>query len=217
MPEREIPDLTDAERETLEGILSHKTAKEIARDLDISHHAVEKRLKRAREKLGVTTSLKAARLYASRYGTTVSKDSDLAAPAFSPQVSSHATPGGDRLFTIGGTSLMFTSILLFAAVSGAGGAPIQNDGFDTLDKDRSGYIEIDEFSATVFAAPQITRVKVVKGESATANTIEPEEAVAMIQSLYERLDKDDDNRLSRAEYGAKGDTGNIRVIAVERD
>lgn len=50
-----------------------KSAKEIAVDLGISHHAVEKRLKMARTKLGATSSLEAARMLgeAERYGQAV--------------------------------------------------------------------------------------------------------------------------------------------------
>lgn len=60
--------LTERERECLREWLRHKTAKEIALDLGISHHAVEKRLKMARTKLGVSTSLEAARLLAADEG-----------------------------------------------------------------------------------------------------------------------------------------------------
>ncbi|WP_260484283.1 EF-hand domain-containing protein [Sphingomicrobium flavum] len=74
-----IDRLTDNERQCLERVLDHQTAKEMARDLGISHHAVEKRLKRAREKLGAATSLEAARIYGARYGRPVSGQSDLAA------------------------------------------------------------------------------------------------------------------------------------------
>ena len=54
--------LTGAERECLRRCLDHQTAKEMALDLDISHHAVEKRLKMARAKLGLSSSLEVARL-----------------------------------------------------------------------------------------------------------------------------------------------------------
>ena len=43
--------LTGGEKECLRRFLRHQTAKEIALDLGISHHAVEKRLKMARVKL----------------------------------------------------------------------------------------------------------------------------------------------------------------------
>ena len=65
------------------GVLNLKSAKEIARDLGISAHAVEKHLRVARQKLGVSTSAEGARIYASRTGGSVfphSQSSDLAAP-----------------------------------------------------------------------------------------------------------------------------------------
>jgi DNA-binding CsgD family transcriptional regulator len=54
--------LTKAERECLKRCLSHQTAKQMALDLGISPHAVEKRLKMARAKLGLSSSLEAAKL-----------------------------------------------------------------------------------------------------------------------------------------------------------
>ena len=54
--------LTTAERECLKRCLSHQTAKQMALDLGISPHAVEKRLKMARAKLGLSSSLEAAKL-----------------------------------------------------------------------------------------------------------------------------------------------------------
>jgi DNA-binding CsgD family transcriptional regulator/Ca2+-binding EF-hand superfamily protein len=54
--------LTENERICLARRLRHQTAKEMAIDLGISPHAVEKRLKMARTKLGVSSSLEAARL-----------------------------------------------------------------------------------------------------------------------------------------------------------
>jgi len=84
MDERDpIERLTEREREALRGWLHHKTAKEIALDLGISHYAVEKRLKTARLKLGVATSLEAARQLAASegYGPAVAQTADLAPPA----------------------------------------------------------------------------------------------------------------------------------------
>jgi DNA-binding CsgD family transcriptional regulator len=54
--------LTEREKLCLRQWLQHKSAKEIAAELSISHHAVEKRLKMARTKLGATSSLEAARM-----------------------------------------------------------------------------------------------------------------------------------------------------------
>lgn len=77
--------LTDKEKEALRMWLDRATAKEIAIDLGVSHHAVEKRLKSARAKLGVSSSLAAARLLADAeaadepgYQHTASQPADLA-------------------------------------------------------------------------------------------------------------------------------------------
>lgn len=68
--------LTENERACLMRRLHHQTAKEMAIDLGISPHAVEKRLKMARTKLGVSSSLEAARLL-ERYGQTGPQPADL--------------------------------------------------------------------------------------------------------------------------------------------
>src|SRR5438309_5724100 len=72
--------LTEREKVCLRQWLQHKSAKEIAADLGISHHAVEKRLKMARTKLGATSSLEAARMLrdAEGYGQAVAQSPDLA-------------------------------------------------------------------------------------------------------------------------------------------
>jgi DNA-binding CsgD family transcriptional regulator len=75
--------LTERERVCLRKWLQHKSAKEIAADLGISHHAVEKRLKMARTKLGATSSLEAARMLgeAEGYGQAVPHSPDLVSQA----------------------------------------------------------------------------------------------------------------------------------------
>jgi DNA-binding CsgD family transcriptional regulator len=60
--------LTDNEKECLRRRLQQQTAKEMALDLGVSPHAVEKRLKMARTKLGLSSSLEAARLLAASDG-----------------------------------------------------------------------------------------------------------------------------------------------------
>ena len=80
-----MPDLTERQRQCLEGFLARKTAKQIGRDLGITHHAVEQHLKAARKKLGATDTLEAARIYAGRSDTT-------AAPYYAaPELSDLAT------------------------------------------------------------------------------------------------------------------------------
>jgi DNA-binding CsgD family transcriptional regulator len=79
--------LTSKERECLRRWLNHETAKQIALALDVSHHAVEKRLKSARAKLGVGSSIEAAQMVArvEGYGQTVSQSPDLSDAATANQ------------------------------------------------------------------------------------------------------------------------------------
>jgi DNA-binding CsgD family transcriptional regulator len=83
--------LTDREKVCLRQWLQHKSAKEIAVDLGISHHAVEKRLKMARIKLGATSSLEAARMLgeAEGYGQAVARSPDLVSDARPPHSAFH--------------------------------------------------------------------------------------------------------------------------------
>jgi DNA-binding CsgD family transcriptional regulator len=75
--------LTEREKDCLRQWLNHKSAKEIAIGLGISHHAVEKRLKMARTKLSATSSLEAARMLgeAEGYGQPVTQSPDLVSDA----------------------------------------------------------------------------------------------------------------------------------------
>ena len=59
----DVPELTERQRQCLEGFLERKTAKQIGRELGISHHAVEQHLKAARRKLGAQDTGEAARRY----------------------------------------------------------------------------------------------------------------------------------------------------------
>ena len=52
-PQTVMNSLTTRQRQVLDGLLQHKTSKEIARDLDISPHTVDQRIRFAKEKLGV--------------------------------------------------------------------------------------------------------------------------------------------------------------------
>jgi DNA-binding CsgD family transcriptional regulator len=78
--------LTDNEKECLRRRLQQQTAKEMALELGVSPHAVEKRLKMARAKLGLSSSLEAARLLttAEAYQRTGPQPPDLAAAPASP-------------------------------------------------------------------------------------------------------------------------------------
>jgi DNA-binding CsgD family transcriptional regulator len=65
-----VPQLTERQRDCLQGYLQRKTAKEIGRELGIGHHGVEQHLKAARKKLGAKSTAEAARLYFGSGDTT---------------------------------------------------------------------------------------------------------------------------------------------------
>jgi DNA-binding CsgD family transcriptional regulator len=122
--------LTAKERKCLDRWLGHATAKEIALDLGITHHAVEKRLKSARSKLGVTSTLEAARLLASveGYGPTASQSPDVAATPLNAHDETVATPPPwwmqRRGQIIAGASVM--SLIVLAALAVGSQTPSTN-------------------------------------------------------------------------------------------
>lgn len=76
--------LTDKQRETLDLLLHHKTSKEIARDLEISPHTVEQRLRGAKRRLGVSRRSDLATAYRHLLlvcEETVYQESDVVIPA----------------------------------------------------------------------------------------------------------------------------------------
>src|SRR4051794_39348910 len=97
--------LTEREKVCLRQWLQHKSAKEIAADLGISHHAVEKRLKMARTKLRATSSLEAARVLgeAEGYDQAVPQSSDLVfdAPPLHSAFTRLAVLGGAIMILVG--------------------------------------------------------------------------------------------------------------------
>lgn len=126
--------LTIAERECLKRCLSHQTAKQMALDLGISPHAVEKRLKMARAKLGLSSSLEAAKLVESleRYGRPGPGSSDLpAGDVRSDEVGSLAAPRNEtawitrrhQVYVVSGAMLMSFSaaiaVMIWVQPSGA--------------------------------------------------------------------------------------------------
>ena len=117
--------LTKAERECLKRRLSRQTAKEMALDLGISPHAVEKRLKMARAKLGLSSSIDAAKLVESleRSGRLGPGSSDLPSGDARPdEVGSVAAPRNEtawitrrhQIYLVSGAMLMsfFAAALL---------------------------------------------------------------------------------------------------------
>ena len=137
MSEPAITRLTENEKECLRRRLRPQTAKEMAIDLGISPHAVEKRLKMARTKLGLSSSLAAARLLAESegYQTLVPHALDLSnGTAGVEERATAATPIGveARLTYMG--SIMLAALLLIALVQDVS-AP---DAYQTIMKNEKG-------------------------------------------------------------------------------
>jgi DNA-binding CsgD family transcriptional regulator len=119
--------LTDNEKECLRRRLQQQTAKEMALELGVSPHAVEKRLKMARAKLGLSSSLEAARLLAASQGYQQ-------AGAQSPDLESPASSGEKRRgpLALGVLSMTIVAAVLIAFIAqgpGTGGvAPLDPGG-----------------------------------------------------------------------------------------
>jgi DNA-binding CsgD family transcriptional regulator len=126
--------LTMAERECLRRCLSHQTAKQMALELGVSPHAVEKRLKMARAKLGLSSSLEAAKLVESseRSGRLGPRSSDLPSGDAGPdEVGSVAAPRNETAwmkrrhpaYVVSGAMLMSffaaAALMIWVQTSGA--------------------------------------------------------------------------------------------------
>lgn len=142
--------LTDKEKDCLRRRLQHQTAKEMALDLGISPHAVEKRLKMARMKLGVSSSLDAARMLEASelaeqgYGQTASQPSDLSSEmdaadkgAFTaaPLPETAAETRWPRKTLVSGAIAMsiIASVILAIAVQSAADAPDKQTSKDNFE------------------------------------------------------------------------------------
>jgi DNA-binding CsgD family transcriptional regulator len=110
--------LTDNEKECLRRRLQQQTAKEMALELGVSPHAVEKRLKMARTKLGLSSSLEAARLLAASegYGRTCTQ-----APAPAATVHGEPKPVGLGWLAGGILATVFMTAALALALQSSGG------------------------------------------------------------------------------------------------
>ncbi|HEY6816919.1 MAG TPA: EF-hand domain-containing protein [Croceibacterium sp.] len=167
--------LTDNEKECLRRRLQQQTAKEMALELGVSPHAVEKRLKMARTKLGLSSSLEAARLLAASegYQRTGPQAPDLETQA----QANHKRLHRSRILGVVTMSLIAAVLLAYAAqtssvsdtppapeaspaASGgpeymaASASPEQveayvKDSFARFDQDRSGFIERSEGPAQI--------------------------------------------------------------------
>jgi DNA-binding CsgD family transcriptional regulator len=170
--------LTEREKDCLRRWLEHQTAKEMALDLGISPFAVEKRLKMARAKLGATSSLDAARLLAAAegYGRLGPEPPDLAT---GDPLSHKGLPG--PLVLAGGICMSLAAIALIALAT-----PRLSPG--------------DAFASAGSAAPSApVKVTVLPPPDALPPAkhippgfvdATPAEILVVIQSTFQRFDKD---------------------------
>ena len=169
--------LTTNERECLRRRLLPQTAKEMAAELGISPHAVEKRLKMARAKLGVSSSLEAARLLAASegYQPLVPRPSDLSPGNGKGEAMTVAAPASGtaayRLPYQGLLMLMLLALLGFAAQDVPGGAP--------------------------WSSP----MRYEDGRTATARSVGLDEARTYLHESFAIMDSDHSGFFERAELG----------------
>ncbi|GAB5347337.1 LuxR C-terminal-related transcriptional regulator [Alteriqipengyuania sp. 357] len=195
-----IARLTERERECLRLWLEHKTAKEIALDLGISHHAVEKRLKMARTKLDVATSLEAARMLAEAEGY----DRAVTGPPDLPVEAIHDEGWRPRTIVFGGIAMLIVATFALAAtLQPAEPEKIAVNGnfervFELLDRDGNGFLEDPE-------SPFVTVEFVDPGEPVESDGVAllgDSSDTAQVDEFYATADANADGRISFNEYEA---------------
>jgi len=203
--------LTEREKEVLRAWLNHKSAKEIALDLGITHHAVEKRLKMARTKLDAGSSLEAARMLAEAegaaegYGQAVTATPDLA-PAPPLRSSRRYRP-----ILLGGIVMSLAIVLALALAPVAQTAPTSDSPvraagiklnpdmtpvFDKLDEDANGYLEQPESPFVAMAILDPAQPNGPESSTILGDRTNPEQAAR----FYAEADTDNDGRVSFREF-----------------
>ncbi|MEO0700360.1 MAG: LuxR C-terminal-related transcriptional regulator, partial [Pseudomonadota bacterium] len=223
--------LTEREKDVLRRWQTRKTAKEIAIDLSVSHHAVEKRLKMARAKLGVGSSLEAARLLseAEGYQTLAAQSPDLAvearldqelnfpaktigvvtvillasALALAVQSTSPAETYGALPDSSVGEDVGYQGVLDEDMIrpTDAQVAVITRSTFDFLDEDKSGFLEGRESPVSAPSRPQSVTTTDEDGNVTSTEKRLMTQKQAT-DGFYALADTDSDGRVSYAEYHA---------------
>ncbi|MEL1250038.1 LuxR C-terminal-related transcriptional regulator [Aurantiacibacter gilvus] len=215
-----VTKLTEREKECLRAWLEHKTAKEIALDLGVSHYAVEKRLKMARIKLDVSSSIEAARILSESegYDRAVPQAADLPANADPLQSRSfRKIAAGVALMTIIAIALVASVILNPEAPQQppAGEAPATvrvearpaevlvyvPGAFADVDADGSGFIDGEEAPMVAFMGGDVELRRSRDGTvsySADSIRLSSEEERG---NFYRMADRDGDGRINPQEYG----------------
>ncbi|GAA4036851.1 hypothetical protein GCM10022281_16820 [Sphingomonas rosea] len=227
--QQRIASLTAKERECLRGWLDHRTAKELAIEHGISHHAVEKRLKSARDRLGVATSIEAARLLEAfeRYGRPASGPPELSSFPSSGQQEASAGVAGSApkrrriAFILMGVCLMtlcLFALLLSAGVSlDAGAAATQS--VTTIDKRTAPPGALDAAFDAAFrnldkdGSGFLEGKELSEGKLRVARTMPGKNGTSPTQAInLSDWNRNGDNRLSPEEFrvGMNGLAGQLR-------
>ncbi len=169
--------LTDNEKECLRRRLLPQTAKEMALDLGISPHAVEKRLKMARAKLGVSSSLEAARLLAGAegYQSLVPRTSDLLPHALPGEAGAAVVPlSAVAVHTLPLQGLLMITLLTLLA-----------------------FVAQDVPAADPSASPMFDE----QGRTVTARKVGADEADAYLRESFSAMDADHSGYFEPVEAG----------------
>lgn len=147
--------LSEKEKETLRLILRGHDAKSMARELSLSVHTINDRLRAARRKLGVTSSKEAARLVHEREGETRQflADKDLGDASGDTGADPSPIATGVRRWTpwIGVMIIMLTIVIIAALTLdtaqsdrpvGDPATPIENVQLDTFEATAREWLEI---------------------------------------------------------------------------
>ena len=221
--------LTDKEKECLRLWLGHATAKEIALRLGISHHAVEKRLKSARAKLGSSSSLEAARMLAASegYQRTASHPPDLDRTAkLGNERFTKAAAKGATVMTLFLAAAVVLAVSQVGSVSGERLTPdAPNPGagrsaippgnvvpseaevvlmtqttFHHVDADNSGYIDGAESPLDPSPGPQPVYRRDEDGNVVPTGERVMQSVEEIHAQFYRMADIDDDGRISYPEF-----------------
>jgi DNA-binding CsgD family transcriptional regulator len=207
-PDAALRRLTENEKVCLRRRLVPQTAKEMALDLGISPHAVEKRLKMARTKLGVSSSLAAARLLAASegYQPLVPQPSELVGAGSSADGSDGAADRPVRRPLARGMMMIAAfGLLAMLAQDMPSTAPTMRkvdmnqaatflrDAFRAEDTDRSGDLDPRELSAL---EPKDAARDATLPPAPPAGQADP----AAERKWLAKMDRNDDGRVGEAEY-----------------
>ncbi|MDE1466558.1 helix-turn-helix domain-containing protein [Aurantiacibacter sp. D1-12] len=129
-----LDSLTEKEREALRLLLAGHDAKSSARELGISVHTVNDRLRNARRKMGVSSSREAARILSDSEGTTPQSVAhntigvaENTAPDDPADLNKTAGKGPSRAVWLAGGMLTMSLVIAIAAVTLMTDTPIQTE------------------------------------------------------------------------------------------